>query len=117
MGLPGEHRREGETTPSGPTRKRQRYCHGMKDGTAKLRTQTQTPQMKWHDDVPQPQEEQKPDQTPHDVREVGQEEQKHHQTPHDAREGGAMTPAKDDLGNVLWNRPRKVVVVKVCSRR
>jgi hypothetical protein len=116
MGLPGGHCREGETTPSGPTRKRQRYCHGTKDGAAKLRTQTQTPQMKWHDDIPQPQEEQKPDQTPHDVREVGQEEQKHHQTPHDVREGGAMTPAKDDLGNFLWNRTRKVVVGIVCSR-
>ena len=94
MGLPGEHRRERETTASGPTQKRQRYCHGTKDGAAKLRTQTQTPQMKWHDDVPQPQEEQKPDQTPHDVREVGQEEQKHHQTPHDVREGGDDDPSQ-----------------------
>jgi hypothetical protein len=81
MGLPGGHRCEGETTPSGPTQKRQRYRHGMKDGAAKLRMQTQTPQMKWHDDIPQPQEEQKPDKTPHDVREVGQEEQKPIKTP------------------------------------
>jgi hypothetical protein len=87
MGLPVGHRREGETTSSGPTWKRQRYRHGTKDGAAKLRTQTQTPQMKWHDNIPHPQEEQKHDQTTHDVREVGQEEQKHHQTPHDVSEG------------------------------
>ncbi len=94
MGLPGGHRHEGETTRSGLTRKRQRYRHGTKDGAAKLRMQTQMPQMKWHDNIPHPQEEQKPEQTPHDVREVGQEEQKHHQTPHDVREGGDDDPSQ-----------------------
>ncbi len=94
MGLPGGHRHEREMTQSGPTGKRQRYRHGTKDSAAKLQTQMQTPKMKRHDNIPQPQEEQKPDQTPHDMREVGQEEQKHHQTPHDAREGGGNDPSQ-----------------------
>jgi hypothetical protein len=43
----------------GNKRKRQRYRHGTKDAAMKQRTQTQTPQMQGHDDIPQPEKEQK----------------------------------------------------------
>ena len=68
MGLPWEHRREGETTLSGPKLKRQKYLHGTKDAAAKQQTQMQTPQMQGHDDIPQPEKEQKLQEVeePHD---------------------------------------------------
>ena len=69
MGLRWEHCREGKkTTVSGPKLKSQRYCHVTKDAAAKQRTQTQTPRMQGHDDIPQPEKEQKLQEVeePHD---------------------------------------------------
>ena len=53
---------------SGPKLKRQKYLHGTKDAAAKQQTQMQTPQMQGHDDIPQPEKEQKLQEVeePHD---------------------------------------------------